>query len=193
MKANPLNVNAVAQQGRMIEASKAMGAVAASKAEEIVRLNQQAAQRMTALLQERVADLLKMSNPKSVFDLVHAQILQDAAKEVVQYQTAVLKTLGSGNQELVRIAQAMVAQSKEDLIHFVNEATENAPIGAEQFSSAFKDPFKAVLQNVELMRAAMADSFGAFERNVQNVNARDKVSAATPVKAPVRKRAAKKG
>jgi Phasin protein len=189
MKSKPFNLNAAAQQSRVLEASKAMGAVAASKAEEIVKLNQQAAQKMTSLVQEKVTELLQTSNPKSVFDMVHAQILQDAAKEVVQYQTAVLKTLGSGNQELVQIAQAMVEQSKEDLIHFVNEATENAPIDAAGFNSAFKDPFRAALQNFELMRAAMADSFGSFEKNVENMTA---LATGAAPKAPAQKRTAKK-
>ena len=184
MKSKPLNLNATAQQTRVLEASKAMGAVAASKAEEIMKLNSQAAQKMTALIQEKVTELLQTSNPKSVFDMVHAQILQDAAKEVVEYQTAVLKTLGTGNQELVQIAQTMVEQSKEDLIHFVNEATENAPIDAAGFNSAFQDPFKAALQNFELMRAAMADSFGSFEKNVENMTAL--------AKAPAQKQTAKK-
>ena len=193
MKTNPFDLNSITQQGGVLEASKAMGAVAASKAEEIVRLNQQAAQIMAALFQEKVAELLKTSDPKSAFDVVHAQILQDAAKEVVQYQTAVLKALGTGNQELVRIAQVMVDRSKEDLIHFVNEATENAPIGIEGYASVFKDPFKAAVQNFELMRAAMADSFGSFEKNVQNMSALAKDAAPSATKAPAKKRAVKRG
>ena len=169
MSKNSFNASVAAQQSRVLEASKAMGAVAASKAEEIAKINQQAAQKMAALFQEKVAELFKTSDPKSAFDLVHAQVLQDAAKEVMQYQSSILSALGSGNQELVKIAQSMAGQSKEDLIHFVNEATNNTPVGADTFTSAFKDPFNMVLQNFELMRAAMADSFGAFEKNVQNV------------------------
>lgn len=173
MNQNPFDLNTVAQQSRALEASKAMGVVAASKAEEIAKINQAAAQKMAALFQQKVSELLKTSDPKSAFDMVHAQVLQDAAKEVMQYQTAVLKALGSGNQELAKIAQALMEEAKEDLIHFVNDATQNtpqnAPMGLEAYASAFKDPFGMALQNFELMRAAMADSFSNFEQSVQNV------------------------
>jgi len=107
----------------------------------------------------------------------------------MQYQSSILSALGSGNQELVKIAQSMAGQSKEDLIHFVNEATNNTPVGADTFTSAFKDPFNMVLQNFELMRAAMADSFGAFEKNVQNVTNLSKGQDQGPAK----KKAAKEG
>ena len=174
MNKNPFDLNVVAQQSRALEASKAMGVVAASKAEEIAKINQEAAQKMAALFQQKVSELLKTSDPKSAFDMVHAQVLQDAAKEVMQYQTAVLKALGSGNQELAKIAQALMEEAKEDLIHFVNDATQNtprnAPMGVEAYASAFKDPFGMALQNFELMRAAMADSFSNFEQSVQNVS-----------------------
>ena len=189
MTKNPFDLSAMAQQSRVLEAAKAMGAVAASKAEEIAKINQQASQKMAALFQEKVAQLLKTSDPKAAFDLVHAQVLQDAAKEVTQYQKSVLNALGSGNQELVKIAQSIVEQSKEDLIHFVNEATDNTPIGSEAFASVFKDPFNMALQNFELMRAAMADSFSAFEKNVENVTSLSQGESGTPAK----KRASKKG
>ena len=174
MNKNPFDLNVMAQQSRALEASKAMGMVAASKAEEIAKINQQAAQKMAALFQEKVSELLKTSDPKSAFDMVHAQVLQDAAKEVMQYQAAVLKALGSGNQELVQIAQALMEEAKEDLIHFVNDATQNTPknipLGVEAYASAFKDPFGMALQNFELMRASMADSFSNFEQSVQNLS-----------------------
>ena len=174
MNQNPFDLNVKAQQSRVLEVSKAMGVVAATKAEEIAKINQQAAQKMAVLFQQKVAELLKTSDPKSAFDAVHAQVLQDAAKEVMQYQATVLKALGSGNEALVKIAQSLMEEAKEDLIHFVNDATQNtpknAPIGTEAYASAFKDPFGMALQNFELMRAAMADSFSNFEKSVQNVS-----------------------
>ena len=170
MNKNPFNLNTTDQQSRALEASKAMGAVATSKAEEIAKINQQAAQKMAALFQEKVSELLKTSDPKSAFDMVHAQVLQDAAKEVMQYQASVFKALGSGNQELVKIAQALMEEAKEDLIHFVNDATDNAPLGSEAYVSVFKTSFNNALQNFELIRAAMADSFTNFEKGVNNAS-----------------------
>jgi|GEM_PF-198740 hypothetical protein len=191
MNKNPFNLNTTDQQSRALEASKAMGAVATSKAEEIAKINQQAAQKMAALFQEKVSELLKTSDPKSAFDMVHAQVLQDAAKEVMQYQASVFKALGSGNQELVKIAQALMEEAKEDLIHFVNDATQNTPqntpLGVEAYASAFKDPFGMALQNFELMRAAMAESFGNFEKSVQNVGNLSKGVSGSPAKKTVKK------
>jgi hypothetical protein len=63
----------------------------------------------------------------------------------------------------------MIEESKADLIHFVNDATDNAPMGSEAYVSVFKTSFNTALQNFELIRAAMADSFSNFEKSVENV------------------------
>ena len=76
----------------------------------------------------------------------------------------------SGNQELTDIAETMIQESKADLIHFVNEATDNAPVGSEAYVSVFKTSFNNALQNFELIRAAVADSLTNFEKSVENVS-----------------------
>ncbi|OZA05091.1 MAG: hypothetical protein B7Y05_22315, partial [Polynucleobacter sp. 24-46-87] len=103
-------------------------------------------------------------------DYVHAEVLQDAAKEVIQYQAKLFQAINSGNQELAQIAQSMIQESQQDLIHFVNEATQNAPAGSEPYTSVFKTSFSNALQNFELIRAAMADSFTNFEKSVEKMN-----------------------
>jgi hypothetical protein len=62
----------------------------------------------------------------------------------------------------------MIEESKADLIHFVNDATNNAPQGSEAYVSVFKTSFNTALQNFEIIRAAMADSISQFEKNVEN-------------------------
>jgi hypothetical protein len=42
-------------------------------------------------------------------------------------------------------------------------------MGSEAYVSVFKTSFNAALQNFELIRAAMADSFSNFEKSVENV------------------------
>ena len=147
-----------------------MGQVAVESAQAISQINQQAAQELAALFQKKVAELLKTQDPKSAFDYIHAEVLQDAAKEVRDYQEKLMNVLSSGNKELIQIAQSMIEESKLDLIHFVNEATNNAPPGSEAYVSVFKTSFNTALQNFELIRAAMADSFNSFEKNVENVS-----------------------
>jgi hypothetical protein len=70
---------------------------------------------------------------------------------------------------LADIAEAMIQDSKADLIHFVNDATNNAPVGSEAYVSIFKTSFNNALQNFELVRAAMADSFANFEKSVESM------------------------
>ncbi|OYY55074.1 MAG: hypothetical protein B7Y55_07270 [Polynucleobacter sp. 35-46-207] len=136
----------------------------------MAQLNQQAAQELAARIQNKVAQLMKAQNPQSAFDYVHAEVLQDAAKEVIQYQAKLFQAINSGNQELAQIAQSMIQESQQDLIHFVNEATQNAPAGSEPYTSVFKTSFSNALQNFELIRAAMADSFTNFEKSVEKMN-----------------------
>ena len=93
-----------------------------------------------------------------------------------------MNVLKSGNQELAQIAEEMIQASKSDLIHFVNDATHNAPVGSEAYVSIFKTSFNNALQNFELVRAAMADSFASFEKSVESVS---NLSAA---KAPSKKK-----
>ena len=170
MSKNPFDLNAMAKQQKTIEVSKAVGQVAIESAQAITQINQQAAQELASLFQKKVSELLKTQDPKAAFDDVHAEVLQDAAKEVSEYQAKLMSVLSGGNKELSRIAESMIEESKVDLIHFVNEATNNAPPGSEAYVSVFKTSFNTALQNFELVRAAMADSFNSFEKSVENVS-----------------------
>ena len=183
MSKNPFDLNAMANQTKGVEAAKAVGQVALTSAQAIAQLNQRAAQELTARLQSKVAELMKAQDPKAVFDHVHAEVLQEAAKEVAEYQSELFQALASGNKELAKIAESMIKESQHDLIHFVNEATQNAPAGTEPYTSVFKTSFSSALQNFELIRAAMSDSFVNFEKSVESMNQFSGVQKADGVKA----------
>jgi hypothetical protein len=168
MAKSPFDVNPLPGQEKMMKATKEVGAVAMDSAQAINQINQQAAQELAAQVQKRVTELMKTQDPRSAFDYVHAEVLQDAAKEVSQYHQKLLKVLNQGNKELADIAESMIEESKADLIHFVNDATNNAPQGSEAYVSVFKTSFNTALQNFEIIRAAMADSISQFEKNVEN-------------------------
>jgi len=169
MSKKPFDMNAMPGQQRAIDATKAAGRVAIESAQAIAQINQQATQELASMIQKRVSELMKTQDPKTAFEFVHAEVLQDAAKEISQYHNQLLQVLKSGNQELADIAETMIAESKADLIHFVNEATDNAPLGSEAYVSVFKTSFNNALQNFEMIRAAMSDSFTNFEKSVENV------------------------
>jgi len=63
MSKNSFNASVAAQQSRVLEASKAMGAVAASKAEEIAKINQQAAQKMEHFFRKKLLNFLRHRIP----------------------------------------------------------------------------------------------------------------------------------
>lgn len=170
MSKKSFDAKTVQGQQRAIEATKAAGKVAMESAQAIAQINQQATQELAELIQKRVSELMKTQDPRTAFEYIHAEVLQDAAKEISQYHNQLLQVLKSGNQELVDIAETMIQESKADLIHFVNEATDNAPVGSEAYVSVFKTSFNNALQNFELIRAAMADSFTNFEKSVENVS-----------------------
>lgn len=157
-------------QKRAMDASKAAGRIAIESAQAIAKINQQATQELAELIQKRVSELMKTQDPRAAFEYIHAEVLQEAAKEIAQYHNQLLQVLKGGNQELADIAETMIQESKADLIHFVNEATDNAPVGSEAYVSVFKTSFSNALQNFELMRAAMADSFSNFEKSVENMS-----------------------
>ena len=170
MSKKSLDMNAMPGQQRAIDATKAAGRVAIESAQAIAQINQQATQELAGMIQKRVSELMKTQDPRSAFEFVHAEVLQDAAKEISQNHNQLLQVLKSGNQELADIAETMIQESKVDLIHFVNDATDNAPLGSEAYVSVFKTSFNNALQNFELIRAAMADSFTNFEKSVENVS-----------------------
>jgi hypothetical protein len=169
MSKKSLNESVSQSQQKAVDASKAVGRVAMESAQAIAQINQKAAQDFAELIQKRVSELMKTQDPKSAFDYVHAEVLQEAAKEVAHYHQQLIDVLKSGNKELADIAEVMIQDSKADLIHFVNDATDNAPIGSEAYVSIFKTSFNNALQNFELVRAAMADSFANFEKSVESV------------------------
>ena len=156
-------------QKRAMDASKAAGRVALLSAQAIAQINQQATQELATLIQKRISELMKNQDSRAAFEYIHAEVLQDAVKEITQYHNQLLQVLKGGNQELADIAETMIQESKADLIHFVNEATDNAPAGSEAYVSVFKTSFSNALQNFELMRAAMASSFSNFEKSAENV------------------------
>ena len=170
MSKNLFNVNSMPNQQRAIDASQAAGRIAAESAQAIAQINQQATQELAALIQKRVSDLMKTQDPRTVFEYVHAEVLQDAAKEVTHYHQQLLEVLKTGNKELADIAEAMIQESKADFIHFVNDATDNAPIGSEAYVSVFKTSFNNALQNFEFIRTTMADSFANFGKSVENLS-----------------------
>ncbi|MBU3628845.1 phasin family protein [Polynucleobacter sp. AP-Reno-20A-A9] len=170
MSKKSLDTNAIPGQQRAIDATKAAGRVAIESAQAIAQINQQATQELATMIQKKVSELMKTQDPRSAFEFVHAEVLQDAAKEISQYHNQLVQVLKSGNQELADIAETMIQESKADLIHFVNDATDNAPLGSEAYVSVFKTSFNNALQNFELIRAAMADSFTNFEKSVENVS-----------------------
>lgn len=170
MSKNPFDINLTASQAKGMEAAKAVSNAALTSAQAIARLNQEAAQELADRIQNKVAGLMKTQNPQAAFEYVHAEVLQEAAKEVAQYQAKLFEAIQSGNQEMTQIAQTMIKESQHDLIHFVNEATQNAPAGTEPYTSVFKSSFSNALQNFELIRAAMADSFTNFEKSVEQMN-----------------------
>lgn len=163
MNKNPFDLGVMANQAKGMQ-------VALTSAQEIAELNQRAAQELSSRLQTKVADLMKTQDPKAAFDYVHAEVLQDAAKEVANYQAQLFQALASGNKELAKIAESMIRESQHDLIHFVNEATQNAPAGTEPYTSAFKTSFNTALQNFEMIRASMADSFVNFEKSIKSAS-----------------------
>lgn len=170
MSKKSLDMNVMPGQQRAIDATKAAGRVAIESVQAIAHINRQATEELAALIQKRVSELMKTQDPRSAFEFVHAEVLQDAAKEISQYHNQLLRVLQSGNQELADIAETMIQESKADLIHFVNDATDNAPLGSEAYVSVFKTSFNNALQNFELIRAAMADSFTNFEKSVESVS-----------------------
>jgi Phasin protein len=189
MSKNPFDLGAMANQTKGVETAKAVGQVALTSAQAIAQLNQRAAQELASRLQSKVAELMKTQDPKAVFDYVHAEVLQEAAKEVAGYQSELFQALASSNKELAKIAESMIKESQHDLIHFVNEATQNAPTGAEPYTSVFKTSFSNALKNFELIRAAMADSFVNFEKSVENMST---LSGAQKTGGAAEKRSAKK-
>ena len=174
MSKNPFDLNAMADHTKGMKAVQAAGQAVLTSAQEIAQLNQRAAQELSSRMQAKVAELMKAQDPKLAFDDVHAEVLQDAAKEVAEYQSQLFQALASGNKELAKIAEAMIKESQHDLIHFVNEATQNSPAGAEPYTSIFKISFNNALQNFDLIRAAMTDSFSKFEKSAAAVRQKKK-------------------
>ncbi len=163
-------LNASDRQQQAIQSSQEIAQSAVKSAQLIAKINQEAAQQMAQAFQEKVTELLKVKNPQEAFELIQAQVLQDAAAQVKDYQAKVAQVMKSNHQELTRLAESLIQQSKNDLIHFVNDATANAPAGSEPYVSVFKMAFSQALQNFELIRASTADSFANFEKSVENMS-----------------------
>ena len=170
MAKNSVNRDALSIQNRALKSSRSVSQTAINNANAITNINQEILQEISASFQEKIFSLLKMQDPRSAFDFIQAEILQDAAKEVAKYQNKIAEILEDGNKELSGMAYILIQESKNDLINFINAATASTPIKAESYVSIFKSAFNTALQNFELIRAATADSFSNFEKSVDNVS-----------------------
>ena len=153
-----------------LESGRKAQQIASESAQEIARINQEAAMQLGQILQQKIAELMKMQSPQAAFEMVQSDILKDAAIQVLDYQKKVKRAIKAGNFELQEIANEMIDQSKADLIHFVNEATHNAPAGSQAYVSVFQNAFNSALQNFELIRASTAESFAKFEQSVEKLD-----------------------
>lgn len=158
-----------AGQAKVAQSSAQMQQVMAQSAQELAAINQEAFLELSQLIQDRMAGLMKVQSPQDAFESIQSDILRDSAVHIAAYQKRIKESIRSSNDELQELAQQMIEQSKSDLIHFINQATHNAPPSADVFVSSFKSIFNHTMQNFELLRASTADSFNAFEDSVKSI------------------------
>lgn len=103
MRKKPFDMNAIPGQQRAVKATGDASRVAMESAQAIAQINQQAAQELATRIQERISELMKTQDPKTAFEYVHAEVLQDAAKEITHYHNQMLQVLASSQERQSRI------------------------------------------------------------------------------------------
>ncbi|MFM7506966.1 MAG: TIGR01841 family phasin, partial [Rubrivivax sp.] len=116
--------------------------------EKLVELNLQVAKTALSEGQEAASAALGAQDLQALVAL-QASLLQPSAEKAAAYSRHVYDIAAATNAEVVRVAEAQVAEAQKTFLSFVDSVSKNAPAGSENA--------------VALVRSTVAAANSAFE------------------------------
>jgi len=149
--------------------------------EKLVELNLQVAKAALGEANDATAAALSVKDAQELLSL-QASFLQPAAEKAAAYTRHVYDIAAATNTEVVKAAEAQVADAQKKFLGLVDSASKNAPAGTENAVALVRSAVAAANNAFESVQKAAKQAADVAEANFQAITA-TAVKAGTPAKA----------
>lgn len=158
--------------------------------EKLVELNLQVARTALGEAAETTSAALSVKDAQELLAL-QAGLLQPVAEKAAAYSRHVYDITAATNAEVVKVAEAKLAENQARFMNLVDTAAKNAPAGTENAVSLVKSALAAANNAYESVHKAAKQAADVAEANFQAMTTTAvKASQAATAAAPRAKRAA---
>jgi phasin family protein len=151
-----------------VEAFFGMGQKAFASVERLVELNMQTAKTSFSEAADNAQALLSVKDAQE-FLSVQAALLQPSAEKAAAYSRHLYDIVASANAEVVKAAEATVADGQKSVLSLVDTAMKNAPAGSESAVALMKSAMAAANNAFESVQKAGKQAADAAEANFTSI------------------------
>jgi phasin family protein len=134
--------------------------------EKLAHLNLQAAKSILTETQESAQKALSVKDPSELFKL-HDALVQPAAEKGKAYSRQVFEILTATHDEVVKAAEAQLAEYNQHAQTFVDGVAKNAPAGSEAAVALLKSTITAAHTAYDTVNKATRQVVDIAENNFQ--------------------------
>lgn len=134
--------------------------------EKLVELNLQVARTALSEVSETASAALSVKDAQELLAL-QAGLLQPAAEKAAAYSRHVYDIAAATNAEVVKVAEAKLAESQGRFMSLVDNAAKNAPAGTENAVTLVKSALSAANNAFESVQKAAKQAADVAEANFQ--------------------------
>ena len=138
--------------------------------EKFVELNLQVARTTLDESAEHAKAVLSVKDAQELLAL-NAGLLQPSAEKAAAYGRHVYEIASNTQAEVVKVAEAQVAEAQRKLLALVDTTVKNAPAGTENAAALMKSAFAAANNAFESVQKATKQAVGVAEANMQALTA----------------------
>lgn len=136
--------------------------------EKLVELNLQVARTALSEAAENTAAALSVKDAQELVAL-QAGLLQPVAEKAAAYNRHVYDIAAATNAEVVKVAEAKIAEGQSAFMNLVDTAVKNAPAGSENAVTLVKSALAAANNAYESVHKAAKQAADVAEANFQAV------------------------
>jgi phasin family protein len=169
----------LAAQKANVQTLFGLSAKAFEGVEKLVELNLQVARTALEEVGENATAALSVKDAQELLSL-QASLLQPTAERAAAYTRHVYDIAAATNAEVVKAAEAQVADAQKKFMGLVDSASKNAPAGSENAVALVRSAVAAANNAFESVQKAAKQAADVAEANFQAITATTAKAAAAP-------------
>ena len=172
----------MAAQKANVQTLFGLSAKAFEGVEKLVELNLQVAKAALDEAGDASTAVLSVKDAQELLSL-QASLLQPSAEKAAAYTRHVYDIAAATNAEVVKAAEAQIAEAQKKFLNLVDSASKNAPAGTENAVALMRSAVAAANNAFESVQKAAKQAADVAEANMQAITTSAvKASAATKTK-----------